>query len=89
MRMRAFRSRRTTEGVLDLRNEAVSKKTPPIYLPSLPVEYVTSISGRTDAPEVKHTQTNPTTVTLAAEAHAQRGLRSVCLSAQHLSLRIL
>ena len=41
---------RTTEGVLDLRNKAVSEK---ILLPTLPVEYVTSISGRTDASEVR------------------------------------
>ena len=47
------------------------------FWPSLLVEYVTSISGWTDAPEVRcgltdrqtHRQTNPTTVTLAAHAH--------------------
>ena len=44
---------RTTEGVLDLCNGAVSGKTPHIFLPSSPVEYVTAFSRRTDAPEVR------------------------------------
>ena len=70
------------EEVLDLCNGAVAEQ---IFQPSLPVEYVTSISGRTDAPEVRcdlqtdrqththrHTHTNPTTITLAV--HARRGL---------------
>ena len=59
------------EGVLDLRNGAVSEKTPQIFWPSLPAGYVTVFSGRTDAPEVRcdlthtHTHTDkPTTVTL-------------------------
>ena len=39
--------------MLDLCNGAFSEKTPQIFRPSLPVEYVTSISGRTDAPEVR------------------------------------
>ena len=57
MRMRAFRRKmadcthgRTTEGVLDLCNGAVSEKTPQFVLPSLPAEYVTAVLGRTDAP---------------------------------------
>ena len=72
----------TTEGVLDLRNEAVSEKTPQIFSPSLPAEYVTAFSGRTDTPEVRcdltdkqtDRQTELTTVTLAAHAH--QGLTS-------------
>ena len=63
-------------GVLDLCNGVVSGKTLQIFSPSLPVEYVTTFSGRTDAPEVRFDQTNrqtdPTTVTVAA--HARRGL---------------
>ena len=57
------------EGVLDLRNGAVSEKTPQILRPPLPAEYVTVFSGRTDAPEVRcdltdrHTD-RTTTVTL-------------------------
>ena len=42
-----------TEGVLDLCSEAVSEKTPQMFWPSLPVEYVILISGQTDAPEVR------------------------------------
>ena len=41
------------EELLDLRNEVVSEKTPQMVWPLLPVEYVTSISGPTDAPEVR------------------------------------
>ena len=33
---------RTTEGVLDLCNGAVSEKTPQIFLPLFPAEYVTA-----------------------------------------------
>ena len=43
----------TTEGVLNLCNRAVSEKTPHIFWPLLPIECVTSISGRTDAQEVR------------------------------------
>ena len=39
--------------VLDLRNGAVSAKSPQIFGPSLPAEYVTAFSGRADAPEVR------------------------------------
>ena len=34
-------------------NGAVSEKTPQIFGPPLPAEYVTVFSGRTDAPEVR------------------------------------
>ena len=77
--MRAFRKKngqlqvcRTTEGVMDLYNGEVSEKTLQIFSPSLPTEYVTTFSGRTDAPEVSgqmDRQTDPTTVTLTAHAH--------------------
>ena len=40
-------------GSVDLRNKAVSEKILKIFWPSLPVEYVILISGRTDAPEVR------------------------------------
>ena len=67
-------------GVLDLCNGAVSEKTPQIFWPLLPVEYVTSISGWKDVLDVRcwltdtqtDRRTDPTTVTLAA--HACRGL---------------
>ena len=74
--MRAFRKKNgrpnvwlSMEGVLDLRNGAVSEKTPQILRPPLPAEYVTVFSGRTSAPEVRCelTDTHPdkaTTVTL-------------------------
>ena len=56
------------EGVLDLCNGVVSEKTPQIFLTLLSAEYVTALSGQTDAPEVRcdltDTQTDPTTVTL-------------------------
>ena len=39
--------------VLDLCNRAVSEKTPQIFLPPLPIEYVTVFSGRIDTPEVR------------------------------------
>ena len=42
--------RHTMQEVPDLCNGVVSEKTPQIFPPSLPAEYVTSISGRTDAP---------------------------------------
>ena len=41
-----------------------SEKSPHIFRPLLPAEYVTVFSGRTDAPD-------PTTVTLAAHARAE------------------
>ena len=39
--------------ILEIYNGAVSEKTPQIFLPPLPAEYVTVFSGRTDAPEVR------------------------------------
>ena len=42
--------RHTMQEVPDLCNGAVLEKTPHKFPPSLPAEYVTSISGRTDAP---------------------------------------
>ena len=55
------------EGVLDLCNRVVSDK---MFLPLLPIEYMTVSSGRTDAPEVTcdltDTHTDPTAVILAA-----------------------
>ena len=84
MRMRALSAEKwptihtaVQRRVLDLRNGAVSEKTPQIFWPPLPAEYVTVFSGRTDALEVsfdltdRHTH-RTTTVTLAA--HARRGL---------------
>ena len=64
----------STEAVLDLRNGAVSEKTPQIFRLPLPAEYMTEYSGRTNAPEMGFhlTDTRMTTVTLAA--HARRGL---------------
>ena len=44
--------------VLDLRNEAVSKKSPQFFLPLLPVEYMTSNLGRTDAPDTQTDKPN-------------------------------
>ena len=41
---------RIMEGVLDLCNRVVSGKNPQIFSPSLPAEYVTAFSGRTDTP---------------------------------------
>ena len=43
----------TTQEVVYLCNEAVSEKSPQIFWPSLPVEYMAEFSGRTDAPEVR------------------------------------
>ena len=40
----------TTATPLDLSNGAFSEKPPQIFLPSLPAEYVTAFSERTDAP---------------------------------------
>ena len=39
--------------VQDLCNEVASEKTPQVVSPSLPAEYQTAFSGRTDAPEVR------------------------------------
>ena len=44
---------RQREGALDLRNSWVLEKTLQIFWPSLPTEYVTPFSGRTEAPEVR------------------------------------
>ena len=69
------------EGVLDLRNEAISEKNPQIFLPLLSAEYVTVFSGRTDAPEVKcdltdtHTHTQRQTNYSNPPVHAWRGLK--------------
>ena len=41
------------KAALDLRNTWVLEKTPQIFRPSSPAEFVTAFSGRTDAPEVK------------------------------------
>ena len=75
----------TTQEAVYLCNRAVSEKSPQIFQPPLPVEYVTVFSGRTDAPGVRfdltdrhthtHTHTDPTTVTLVA--HARRGLTNI------------
>ena len=73
--------------VLDFCNERVSEKTPQIFSPLLPAEYVTAFSGQTDAPEVRFDltdrqtdrwtdrQTKSTTPTLAA--YACRGLTTL------------
>ena len=44
---------RTMQEVLDLCNRAVSEKTLQTLRPSMPAEYVTVFSGRTDTPEVR------------------------------------
>ena len=41
------------EGALDLGKGAVSEKTPQIFRPSSPTEFVTAFSERTDVPEVR------------------------------------
>ena len=46
------------EAVYLYNNGAVSEKTPQIFGPLLPTEYVTVFSGRTDAPEVRFGLTN-------------------------------
>ena len=70
----------TTGGAVYLCNGAVSEKSPQIFRPSLPVEYVTEFSGRTDAPKVRcdltDTQTDRTT-TVTLDAHARRGLMTL------------
>ena len=53
----------STKGVLDLRNGVVSEKTPLIFGPPLPTEYVTEFSGQTDAPEVRSDLTDRQTDT--------------------------
>ena len=61
MRMRVIRRKNPRpnyygyprEGALDLGKEAVSEKTPQIFRPSSPTEFVTAFSERTDAPEVR------------------------------------
>ena len=77
------------EGVLDLRNGAVSDKTPQIFGPSLLAEYVTVFSGRTDTPEVRcdltHTHTHRQTNYSNPPAHARRGL--IMYSSSHTLLR--
>ena len=55
---------RSTQGLLDLHNEAVSEKPPEICRLSLPAEYVTAFTGRTDAPEVRCDITDRQTETL-------------------------
>ena len=88
MRMRAFRRKMaglyihvwpSTEAVLDLCKGEVSEKTPQIFGPPLPAEYVTVLSG--DIPEVRCdlTDTHLTTVTLIA--HARRGLMMIGIKA--------
>ena len=41
------------EGALDLGKGAVSEKTPQIFRPSSPTEFVTAFLERTDAPKVR------------------------------------
>ena len=41
------------KAALNLRNTLVLEKTPHIFWPSSPAEFVTAFSGRTDAPEVR------------------------------------
>ena len=64
----------STEGVLDLRNGAVSEKTPQIFRPPLPAEYVTVFSWPTDTPEVRcdlKRQTDRTTTVTLLRMHAE------------------
>ena len=50
------------EVVLDLRNTWVLEKTPQIFQPLSPAEFVTAFLGRTDTPEVRtHTHTHTQT----------------------------
>ena len=51
----------TTQEAVYLCNGAVSEKSPQIFRPPLPVEYVTVFSGRTDAPEVRFDLTDTQT----------------------------
>ena len=51
------------EGALDLANRAVPEKTPQIFWPSLPAEYMAAFSRRTEAPEVRCDLTNTHTHT--------------------------
>ena len=61
--------------VLDLHNGAVSEKSPQIFCPALPFEYVTLILGRTDAPKVRcGRKTDRHTDRQTPAAHAHRGL---------------
>ena len=69
------------EGVLDLRNGAVSEKTPQIFDLRFSAEYVTVFSRRTDAPEVRcdltdththtHTHTDKTTTVTLLRMRAE------------------
>ena len=73
------------EGVLDLCNGAVSEKTQQIFWPSLPAEYVTVFSKRTDAPEVRcdltdtHSHTHRQSNYSNLPAHVRRGLIRGCV----------
>ena len=72
------------EGALDLGKGAVSEKTPQIFRPSSPTEFVTAFSERTDVPEVRcdltdthtdrQTDRQTDTTTTVTLAHARRGL---------------
>ena len=57
----------TTQEAVYLCNGAVSEKSPQIFRPPLPAEYVTVFSGRTDAPEVSPRRTR---VRESLKAHA-------------------
>ena len=62
---------------MDLRNRVVLEKTPQIFRPPLPAEYMTVFSGRTDAPEVRCDLTDRQTHTddySNPSAHVCRGL---------------
>ena len=74
-KMATYTDSHTIQEAVYLCNRAVSEKSTQLFSSSLPVEYVISFSGRTDAPEVRLTDGHThktTTVTLAAHAH--RGL---------------
>ena len=75
-------------GVLGLRNGAVSEKTPQIFRPPLPAEYVTAFSGRKDDPEVRcdltDRQTDRHDDYSNPPAHVQRGLKMLKYSAKHM-----
>ena len=58
-----------TQEAVYLCNGAVSEKSPHIFRPPLPAEYMTVFSGRTDAPET-------TTVTLATHVWLRYGKKA-------------
>ena len=70
----------STEGVLDLWNRAVSKKTPQLFWPLLPAEYVTVIwQTLNETHKHTHTHTHTHTYTCACTPRVSQFITILCM----------